>query len=364
MPYFLAATLCATGLIAYLFCRKPKIYLEPIREEDVQQQVQRDNSQVISKWEETLSLGLDHIYAGSPSTTLSHPAFERPSAVAAARVMALVHSFEQIGSLHSSLAALDNPEVSMKEIGDLVTHDPVLTTRVLKTVNSPLFYLANGIKSVHTAVNILGVSNLKNIISFGLLPQDLYASARQRRMFMRIWQHMNTTAILASHMAKSQHDLDSGAMYTAGLMHDVGKLVLTLMLPETEQDYPATIRDEHAMLAATHPYAGKVVAEHGCFPEHLLFLIENHHQPSILPAPRLHGNAEQVKSIVILFLANQVAKLISPDGTLATNPDRLEQLEPSYQKILSKDDAKKILLDPSLITDVLTSVRVVRGLLG
>ncbi|NCD25132.1 MAG: HDOD domain-containing protein [Deltaproteobacteria bacterium] len=367
MLFFLGAVaLGALGLVASLYCHGHEITSQPKPRETTSRRTAPDQGHLSPDWEPFLLPALEHIYAGQPSSAIrqSHRALEKPSAIAAAHVLSLMHSFEKIGSLHSSLAALDNPNTSLKEIGDLVTHDPVLTARVLKTVNSPLFYLASGVKSVHTAVTILGVNNLKNLISLGLLPQKLYTSARQRRMFMHIWQHMNTTAILASHMAKTQRGLDSGTMYTAGLMHDVGKLVLSLMLPETWQDYPPTIREEHALLAATHLYAGKIIAENGRFPEQLLFLIENHHQPSILPVQQLQCNAEQAKSMTILFLANQIAKLITPDGNPNANPEHLEQLEPSYQEILSKREAQKLLLDPGLANDVLTSVRVVRGSLG
>lgn len=370
MAYILGiAAIGILGFIAYLlFFRRSGD--SPSSNDNVPKEIsrrpRRDNVQLMAEWEGPLHRALNHIYAGTASTTARQmqTAFAKPSEAAATNLLKMTQAFERIGSLHGSLSAVDSPRISMRELGDIVTLDPVLSARVLKSVNSPLFYLANEVKSVHTAVIILGLNNLKNLISLGALPYNLYTTANKQRIFKKIWRHMNNTAITASHMAKSRQDMDSSSMYTAGLMHDIGKLVLALMLRDTEYDYPRTVQEEYELLSATHLHAGELIAKNGFFPEQLRFLVRSHHLPAVLPVSQIQCNAEQAKQLTTLFLANQIAKLITQDGGLHEHVEGLDQLEPSYQEIISKEEAQAILLSPGLINDILKNTWLVRGILN
>ena len=321
-----------------------------------------------SEWELVLSRALDHIYSGSHVSTehqMTH-VYEEPPALTVTAITNLVKAFDKIGTLHSSLAALDNPKISMKELGDIVTRDPLLSTRVLKTVNSPFFRTAMDVKSVHTAVNILGLMNLKNLVSFGAMPYSLYRHPEHRRMFKGIWQHMNATAITASYMGKARQDLDSGTLYTAGLMHDIGKLVLVLLIkdPVEGEAYPQSLGREYERLTATHLQAARVMAQAGGIPTQLRNLVQNHHLPALLPVQHLDCDAEHARYLTVLFLADQVAKLITPDGGLRDDVRLLDRLDSSYSEIIPKAEAREILLGPGLIDDILSNVKVVQASLN
>jgi HD-like signal output (HDOD) protein len=326
------------------------------------------NSTVFTEWEVLLVRALDHIYSGTPSSAVHQMAHlhEPPSSLTKGAVSSLVKAFDKVGTLHSSLAAIDKPGVSMKELGDLVTRDPLLSARVLKTINSPFFRMASDVKSIHTAVNILGLTHLKNLIAFGVMPYSLYKNPEHQRMFMNIWQHMNSTAITASYMAKARQDLDSGTLYTAGLMHDIGKLVLILLVkePQEGEPYPQNLDQEYERIMTTHLQAAQIMASNGSIPEQLRILVLNHHLPALVPVTQLECDSQQAKSLTILFLANQVAKLITPQGTLIDDMSGLEQLDPSYREIVSKQEAREILLSPGLIRDVMENVRVVQAMLN
>jgi len=371
MSYIIAVPimLAVAGLGYYLFLRKPKLH--SVREETyghTRFAPALNEPHMLSEWEEVLSRALDHIYSGSHATSVQQMThvYEEPPALTITAITNLVRAFDKVGTLHSSLSVLDNPKVSMKELGDIVTHDPLLSTRVLKTVNSPFFRTAMDVKSVHTAVNILGLMNLKNLISFGAMPYSLYRNPEHRRMFTGIWQHMNATAITAAHMGKARQDLDSGTLYTAGLMHDIGKLALVLLMKEPVEGeaYPQSIGREYERLTATHLQAARVMAQAGGIPAQLRDLVLNHHLPALLPVQHLDCDAEHAKYLTVLFLANQVAKLITHDGSLQDDVRPLDRLDPSYAEIISKAEAREILLGRGLIDDILSNVRVVQASLN
>ncbi len=367
--FVIPALLTLVALMYFYVSRKPQ--LEPIVGEDqdpVKINLIADEQTAFNEWESVLIRALDHIYSGTQSSTgnqMTH-VYEPPSELARTAIESLVKSFDKVGTLHSSLAAIDKPGVSMKELGDLVTRDPLLSSRVLKTINSPFFRVATDVKSIHTAVNILGLNNLKNLIAFGVMPYSLYKNPEHQRMFKAIWQHMNSTAIAASYMARARQDLDSGTLYTAGLMHDIGKLVLILLVKDPDEDevYPQSLDREYERLMATHIQAAQIMARSGGIPAQLRSLVLGHHLPALLPVSQLEGDGQHAKSLTVLFLANQVAKLISPYGTLLDDVRKLDQLDPSFREIISKQEARDILLSPGLINDVMSNVRLVQATLN
>lgn len=367
--FVIPALLSLAAIMYFYVSRKPQ--LEPIVGENhdpVKINLAAAEQSAFNEWESVLIRALDHIYAGTQSSTgnqMTH-VYDPPSELAQTAIASLVKAFDKVGTLHSSLAAIDNPGVSMKELGDLVTRDPLLSSRVLKTINSPFFRVATDVKSIHTAVNILGLNNLKNLIAFGVMPYSLYNNPEHQRMFKVIWQHMNSTAIAASYMARARQDLDSGTLYTAGLMHDIGKLVLILLVKDPDEDevYPQSLDREYERLMATHIQAAQIMARSGGIPAQLRALVLGHHLPALLPVSQLEGDGQQAKSLTVLFLANQVAKLISPYGTLLDDVRKLDQLDPSFREIISKQEAREILLSPGLINDVMSNVRLVQATLN
>ena len=367
--FVIPTLLCLAALLYFYVLRKPE--LEAIVGEDhspVKMKPLPTEQSTFNEWETVLIRALDHIYSGTPSATgdqMTH-VYEPPSELARTAIASLIKAFDKVGTLHSSLAAIDNPDVSMKELGDLVTRDPLLSSRVLKTVNSPFFRVATDVKSIHTAVNILGLTNLKNLIAFGVMPYSLYKNPEHQRMFKTIWQHMNSTAIAASYMARASRNMDGGTLYTAGLMHDIGKLVLILLVknPDEGEVYPQSLDREYERLMATHIQAAQIMANGGGIPAQLADFVLHHHLPGLLPVSQLDCDAQQAKGLTILFLANQVAKLISPHGTLLEDVRRLDQLDPSYREIVSKQEAREILLSPGLIDDVMSNVRLVQATLN
>lgn len=361
--------LSVSGTAYFFMSRRPA--LESYVNDDeapIERKPAHNSHHEFSEWESVLLRALDHIYNGAHAGTeqqATHVHAE-PPALAQTAMASLFKAFDRVGTLHSTLAELDNPDVSMKELGNLVARDPLLSSRVLKTVNSPFFRTASNVKSIHTAVNILGLVNLKNLIAFGTMPYALYRNPEHRRMFTGVWQHMNSTAITASFMARARQDLDSGSLYTAGLMHDIGKLVLILLIknPAEGEIYPKCLQREYDRLSTTHTQAAQVIAQSGGVPAQLRALVLDHHLPALIPVQQLDCDATHATNLTALFLANQVAKLVSPHGTLLDDVGRLDRLDPSYREIISKDEAREIFLSPGLIDDVLANFRVVQALLN
>jgi putative nucleotidyltransferase with HDIG domain len=132
------------------------------------------------------------------------------------------------------IQCLQSPEVSMEEVGAIVEKDLAMTAKILKLVNSAFFGLARPICSPAEAASYLGADILKALV----LSAHLFAAGEPRGGYglsaEELWSHSLQTAHAAKTIAQSEHLGESimSEAFVAGLLHDVGKLVLASNFPE------------------------------------------------------------------------------------------------------------------------------------
>ena len=121
-------------------------------------------------------------------------------------------------------------DVGFRQIADLIRVDPVLSTEVLKLANSPLFGCRQEVSSILHAVAVLGVERIKSLVMMVALRNFLSPATRVDAL-RRCWRHSLGCAFLAEEIA-SVCWLDKAGCYTAGLLHDIGRLALLANYPE------------------------------------------------------------------------------------------------------------------------------------
>lgn len=185
-------------------------------------------------------------------------------------------------------ALADSPHTTAADIGDVVSKDTALTTRLLKLVNSAYFSLPRKIDTVTRAVNMIGMRELRNL--------TMAASAAE--VFSRIpghlidmagfWQHSVYCGLLARNFAQHCNVLHSERLFTAGLLHDVGRLLMLTKLPDEVSQAEAmrleTERDicliERELVGFDHAEVGQVLLLHWNMPTNLCTSILYHHNPA------------------------------------------------------------------------------------
>jgi putative nucleotidyltransferase with HDIG domain len=210
------------------------------------------------------------------------------------------------------VSLLDQPAVSNTEIVQALRCDNVLTAKLLRACNSPYFGLAEPVASVDQAVFILGHQQILHIvltIAFGsamVVPLPAYAVEASE-----LWRHSLVTATAGEMIANEFTDLnvEPPVAFTVGLLHDIGKLVLSQMLTadlqtdvrqRIKQDGLSRAEAEKAVLGTDHSEVGALLLQSWHLPEELVEAVANHHQPVLQPRPRLS---------VVTHLANCVAHL-------------------------------------------------------
>ncbi len=222
---------------------------------------------------------------------------------------------------------LEDEKVSVFEIGNTVQNDPAITTRVLKMVNSAFYGLPNQVSSVAQAVSLLGRERLKHIL-IGSVLRGVFSSQDNPAFSMQaFWQHSIKTAIIAHELAKQLPAIDEPeAMFTAGLLHDIGRLLLINRVPEQLLAAEETmIRKRVDILSAeiseiglTHTAVAEGLMHHWGLPQLLIDCALNHHEV-------VHDGPNR-RATHLVYFANKLSQYVPPldDGETADILDDID----------------------------------------
>ena len=226
-------------------------------------------------------------------------------------VIAKVKRLPAVPSTALKLASLlDQPAISNDEVVTVLKYDNVLTAKLLRACNSPLYGFEEEVSCIEQAVLILGHQQiLKMVLSIafgGAMSSILQGYAIEAK---ELWSHSLTTAVAAEQLAKAEipFEIDSCAAFTAGLLHDIGKLALNEVL---NADFQTTIRSlvreagvsrskaEERVVGTDHSKVGACLLDDWRLPAAIVEAVLNHHHPRFDPEPQLS---------VVIHVANQLA---------------------------------------------------------
>lgn len=203
--------------------------------------------------------------------------------------------------LKNILKVIENPKISLNELGAFVSTDPVLVSRVLKVVNSPIYGFSGRISSVSQALLLLGLNVVRGML-FGVSVFEV-----MEKSMLGLWGHSMGCAVTAKIIAKRKDIAEPEEVSVAALLHDIGKVALSLKFPDeykktltetTEKDlFIFEAEDSHFNI--THANSGAWIAERWNFPKNLVEVIGYHHKPHLSKNVPLHTAIVHVSDILI-----------------------------------------------------------------
>jgi putative nucleotidyltransferase with HDIG domain len=182
-----------------------------------------------------------------------------------------------------------NPKTSALDLARTILEDQALTARLLRLVNSPFYGFPRRIATVTEAVTILGFHPVRNLLLTASVVDLMVSDEMPEFSPTHLWEHSIGVAVAAGLLARyTQHD-DREEVFVAGLLHDVGKVVLFrfatkdfLNVLETARSEDITIRAaEQRLLGFTHDQVGRLLAERWKLPVRLSEAIGCHHRPEL-----------------------------------------------------------------------------------
>ena len=198
-------------------------------------------------------------------------------------------SLPSLGSINKALHGLLIVEQRYTaHIAEIIRRDPSLTSRLLRLVNSVYYGLNTPVNSIEEAVFYLGVRQIRQLAMVTPVIEDFQRLTRQCDFPWReFWQHCIGVAILTREVTTSINVQSDDADYVAGLVHDVGKIVMAWTFPdhftEIHRQGVANPRNlvevENEVLGIDHAELGALYLERHHLPELMVHSARYHHQP-------------------------------------------------------------------------------------
>ena len=185
--------------------------------------------------------------------------------------------------------AIKNPLTSNQDLENIVSEDSALAAKVLMVANSALFNFPSKIDTISKAVTIIGHKQLSELIlscsivaMFKDIPQDVI----DMDMF---WRHSIAVATAARILSASRRDQNIEKYFTAGLLHDVGKLIIFVEAPKYALEVITKCAEtnelmhkvEKSVLGFDHAKLGAMLLKKWKLPEDIVSSVYYHHMPSV-----------------------------------------------------------------------------------
>lgn len=236
---------------------------------------------------------------------------------------------------HQIQKVINDANVSADQIASILSEDPAMSVKVLRLTNSAFYGLSREIESVKHAVIIIGLEAIKNLVLSASVLDMFKGKSIDADYQEKFWRHSLATAFACRLIAKKYRInvmVDPDAAFSAGLLHDVGKMVLSCFLEEeykkfrearaantTSQDYEV----EQELFGFTHAEIGGFLGQQWKIPQKLIDAISHHHNPGEI-------NKESAFACVV-NIANWLAKKTFYEGE---DTNKVGQADPAILKFI------------------------------
>jgi putative nucleotidyltransferase with HDIG domain len=199
---------------------------------------------------------------------------------------------------HQIQKVSSDPDVPSSRLAKILSEDPAMSVKVLKLTNSAFYGLSREVVSVQQAVTLVGMEAIKSLVlSASVL--DMFKSKDLDQEYQeRFWRHSLATGLCGRLLAKglrARGVADPDSAFSAGLLHDIGKLIVCCFLPDgfhsvkeaLERDTTSLEYEvEERVLGYSHAQIGGFLAAEWKLPQTLIDAISSHHNPGVAESDR------------------------------------------------------------------------------
>jgi len=234
---------------------------------------------------------------------------------------------------------LSDENSGASEIGALIEPDPALSAALLRIANSSLYGIGGEVSSVERAVTIVGLREVRDL-AFGICASAAFEGIPNSLITVEdFWKHSLYCASAAQAIARKARVCPGESLFTAGLLHDIGHLVMFNQCPELskeslqlsldENDGLTPYVSERTVFGFDHMDVGLELATQWKLPVGLQECIGSHHEPYV--------TGEASDAVVVVHVANSLAVLAELDSS---NPDDAPPIDDrAMAKLALKDEA-------------------------
>lgn len=190
--------------------------------------------------------------------------------------------------VHHVLKLLQNPESTAHEIGEAISQDQALATKVLRTANSAFYGFPRKITTINYAIVVLGLNNIKNIVLSAAIIGS-FSTSKNDAVFNRqsFWKHSLACGIIAKKLSIHLGMKNNEEVFMWGLLHDFGKVILDnffheefVQAVELSRSRKIPLKDaEVEIFGFNHAGVGALLLKRWAMPLSLVNAVEFHHNP-------------------------------------------------------------------------------------
>ena len=238
-----------------------------------------------------------------------------------------------------ALQLTNNEDVSIRQLGDLISFDPSFASEVLTVANSALYAPRVPVTSILQAIAVLGLNRLKGVcLTVGI--RAFLGKSLNRLSLRAIWRHSLACALIAEQLAEGC-SVNKNTAYTAGVLHDIGRLAMVVMRPKT---YDALLMNhcgspgsilplERDLFGFDHCEAGKHLIADWKLPADFEEIVSDHHCQR-----QKHGSWNLSALINISCrIADTIGFAVFPGCEISPYADLLSELPEHECTMLSAD---------------------------
>lgn len=186
------------------------------------------------------------------------------------------------------LAIIQNPDSAMADLSDIIVHDVAVTANLLKVANSAYFGLPRKFESAHQAIVFLGMDQVVDLVLMSSSSDNLKTAQEGYDLDAgELWRYSVSSALIARELAERKAIGDAHLVFTAALLKDIGKVVLSQYVADSFEKINALVTDqgytfkeaEKEVIGIDHSELGGLVAKAWQFSPVMVEIIRNHHVP-------------------------------------------------------------------------------------
>jgi len=207
------------------------------------------------------------------------------------------------------LPMLSNPAINAREIAKVVSSDPLLAAKILRRVNSSYYGLLDKVDSIQHAVMLIGFNNIRSITLRESFDSTIETHAIDELTANLLWGHSAAISLFAKHLSQKTPGVDPELASTAGLLHDIGLLVMMALerqklsdaLKLSAKEYLPLCTAEERIFGYNHQVLGEMLCVKWNLSDELVGAIGKHHSPA-------SGDDLNPSAAVIWFAHNAALK--------------------------------------------------------
>lgn len=233
---------------------------------------------------------------------------------------------------------MEDPSTSARTLGEVISRDTGLTARLLKIVNSSFYGFPSKIETVSRAVTVIGLRELRGLVLAASAVETFSKIPTEVLNRVHFWRHSVYCGVVAQLVAEECKVLHSERLFVAGLLHDIGKLIIAHRLPEqmktikervaAEQRFDYEIEQEE--LGFDHADVGGALLREWKMPPTLCDAVDYHHRP---------GDAEEsLMDAAMVHLANSVTGM-AEEGLDVDIETMIQPVDEQVWDVLGVDDS-------------------------